>query len=87
MGCLGKGASGLCSGTLVFLVFINDLAVGFNCNILVIADDTSLFTVVRDANAAARETNPNIDLICRCCQTRRISFDPDLQNKLLNWHF
>ena len=40
-------------GPLLFLVYINDLAIGLKCNVNLFADDTSLFTVVEDSNTAA----------------------------------
>ena len=50
-------------GPLFFLVYINDLAVGLKCNVKLFADDTSLFTVVEDANTAANDMNHDLDLI------------------------
>ena len=37
-------------GPLFFLVYINDLTSDLKCNVKLFADDTSLFTVVREAN-------------------------------------
>ena len=50
-------------GPLFFLVYINDLAVGLKCHVKLFADDTSLFTVVKDSNTAASDMNHDLDLI------------------------
>ena len=71
-------------GPLFFLVYINDLAVGLKCNVKLFADDTSLFTVVEDANTAANDMNHDLDLIGQWAHAWRMSFNPDRQNKLLN---
>ena len=37
-------------GPLFFLVYINDLTENLKCNVKLFADDTSLFTVVKNSN-------------------------------------
>lgn len=44
-------------GPLFFLVYINDLTNDLKCNVKLFADDTSLFTVVNEPNAAAEDMN------------------------------
>ena len=50
-------------GPLFFLVYINDLTEDLRCNVKLFADDTSLFTVVEDSNAAAIDMNHDLELI------------------------
>ena len=42
-------------GPLLFLTYINDLAHGLSSNVKLFADDTSLFSVVHNANTTAKE--------------------------------
>ena len=56
-------------GPLFFLVYINDLAEDLRCNVKLFADDTSLFTVVEDSNAAAIDMNHDLELINQWAHT------------------
>ena len=60
----GSISAGVSQGSildpLLFLVYINDLAVGFNCNVKLFADDTSFFTVVEDPTTAANNMSHNL---------------------------
>ena len=71
-------------GPLLFLVYINDFAVGLKCNVKLYADYTSLFTVEEDSNTAANDMNHDLDLISQWAYAWRMSFNPDRRNKLLN---
>ena len=42
-------------GLLLFVIYINDLAVGLSSNAKLLADDTSLLSVVHNANTTAKE--------------------------------
>ena len=68
-------------GPLFFLVYINDLAVDLKCNVKLFADDTSLFTVVQELNAAAEDMNQYLELISRWAHDWRMSFNPDPQKQ------
>ena len=50
-------------GPLFFLIYINDLSQILKCNVKPFADDTSLFTIVKDTNAAASDMNHDLDHI------------------------
>ena len=52
-------------GPLFLLVYINDLTTDLKCNVKLFADDTSLFTVVQEPNAAAEDMNHDLELISR----------------------
>ena len=51
-------------GPLLFLIYIN-LAVGLSSNAKLFADDTSLFSVVHNANTTAKELNNDLVKISR----------------------
>ena len=67
---------GLCSRTFVFPC-VNDLTENLKCNIKLFADDTSLFTVVENSNAAANDMNHDLELIMQWAHDWRMSFSPD----------
>ena len=50
-------------GPLLFLIYINDLENGIKSNINFFADDTSLFTIVKDPDISALELNHDLHLI------------------------
>ena len=50
-------------GPLLFLLFINDLEAGIISQIKFFADDTSLYSVVKDPETSARELNHDLELI------------------------
>ena len=52
-------------GPLLFLIYINDLADGLSSNAKLFADDTSLFSVVHNANTTANELNNDLVKISR----------------------
>ena len=47
-------------GPLLFLIYINDLADGLSSNAKLFADDTSLFSVVHNANTTAKKLNNDL---------------------------
>ena len=64
-------------GPLFFLICINDVTDGLKCNVKLFADDTSIFTVVHDPNAAAVDMNHDLNLINFWARKWRMSFNPD----------
>ena len=50
-------------GTLLFLVYINDLPTELKSNAKLFADDTSLFTIVKNKNKSANILNNDLLLI------------------------
>ena len=64
-------------GPLFFLIYINDVTDGLKCNVKLFADDTSIFTVVHDPNAAAVDMNHDLNLINLWARKWRMSFNPD----------
>ena len=55
--------TGLCLGSTVFLVYINDLVENVNCDVKMFADDTSLCLVVEDERRSANELNADLDRV------------------------
>ena len=74
-------------GLLFFLVYINDLTEDLMCNVKLFADDTSLFTVVEDSNAAAIDMNHDLKLINQWAYSWRMSFNPDPQKQAVELTF
>ena len=58
---------GICQGSILrpmlFLIFNNGLAENLSSNPKFFADDTSLFSVVRDLNTSANEINDDLENI------------------------
>ena len=64
-------------GPLLFLICINDLADGLSSNAKLFADDTSLFSVVQNANTTAKELNNDLVKINRWAYQWKMSFNLD----------
>ena len=64
-------------GPLLFLVYINDLEVGIKSCVKFFADDTSIFSVVRDPVVSAHELNHDLGLISQWAFQWKMSFNPD----------
>ena len=62
---------------LFFLIYINDLAENLSSNPKHFADDTSLFSAVRDLNTSAIEVNDDLKKIEALAHQRKMSFNPD----------
>ena len=68
-------------GPLFFLVYINDLTADLKYHVKLFVDDTSLFTVAPDPNAAAEDMNHDLELISKWAHNWRMSFNPDPQKQ------
>ena len=64
-------------GPLLFLVYINDLPDGLKSNAKLFADDTSLFTIVKDKNESAIILNDDLQLISSWAYKWKMLFNPD----------
>ena len=64
-------------GPLLFLVYINDLEEGMKSSVNFFADDTSLFSIVRDPVVSAEELNHDLDLINTWAHQWKMCFNPD----------
>ena len=64
-------------GPLLFLVFINDLECGIKSQIKFFADDTSLYSVVKDPLISAAELQHDLNIISEWASQWKMSFNPD----------
>ena len=64
-------------GPLLFLIYINDLERNIKSNIKFFADDTMLFSIVKDPVKTARELNHDLDIICQWAHQWKMEFNPD----------
>ena len=62
---------------MLFLIYINDLEVGIKSHIKFFADDTSLFSIVKNPDASAHELNHGLNLISQWTHQWKMSFNPD----------
>ena len=64
-------------GPLLFLIYINDLTDRLSSNAKLFADDTSLFSVIPNANITAKELNNDLVKLSRLAYQWKMSFNPD----------
>ena len=64
-------------GPLLFLVYVNDLEVGIKSKINFFADDTSLYSIVKNPISSAEDLNHDLSLINQWATQWKMSFNPD----------
>ena len=64
-------------GPLLFLVFINDLPEGLRSNIKIFADDTSLFSKIKNTFLSSNILNSDLRFIADWADQWKMSFNPD----------
>ena len=62
---------------LLFLIYINDLPNKLKSNLKLFADDTSLFTIVKDKNESANIINNDFLQISKWTYNWKMLFNPD----------
>ena len=68
-------------GPLFFLIFINDIPEGIQSNLKIFADDTSIFSVMKDRISASVTLNEDLYLISKWAYSWKMSFNPDLSKQ------
>ena len=68
-------------GPLLFLIYINDLLDGLQCNPKLFADDTSLFSMVYNITEATNNLNNDLAKITKWAHQWKMSFNPDISKK------
>ena len=64
-------------GPLLFLIYINDLERNIKSNIKFFADDTMLFSIVKDPVISANNLNHDLDIIQQWAYQWKMEFNPD----------
>ena len=64
-------------GPLLFLIYINDLEKNIKSNIKFFADDTMLFSIVKDPDISAKDLNHALAVINRWAHQWKLEFNPD----------
>ena len=63
------------------MIYVNDLPNGLKSKCKLLADDTSLFSVVHDVNTSASDVNKDLKLIIDWAFKWKVSFNPDPSNQ------
>ena len=64
-------------GPLIFLIYINDLERNIKSTTKVFADDTTLFSIVKDPAISANNLNHGLDIIQQWAYQWKMEFNPD----------
>ena len=70
-------------GPLLFLVYINDLEKDIKSNVKFFADDTMLYSIVKDPTQSASDLNHDLEKINQWANQWKMAFNPD-PNKQAN---
>ena len=64
-------------GPLLFLIYINDLEKNIKSNVKFFADDTMLYSIVKDPSVSADELNHDLETISVWAHQWKMEFNPD----------
>ena len=64
-------------GTLLFLIYINDLESNIKSNVKFFADDTMLFSIVKNPEITANCLNHDLEVIHQWAHQWKLEFNPD----------
>ena len=62
---------------LLFLIYIDDLERNIKSNIKLFADDTMLFSIVKNPEMSANDLNHDLDIIRQWAHQWKLEFNPD----------
>ena len=68
---------GLILGPLLFLIYINNPSEDLTTNVKLFADDTSLFSIVRNMNTSTTNFNNDLNKIKNRAFQWKMNFNPD----------
>ena len=74
-------------GPLLFLIFINDLPDSLESMVKIFADDTSLFSLVRDQRTSSNNLNRDLGRISEWANQWKMSFNPDPSKQAVEVYF
>ena len=69
-------------GPLLFLIYINDLSDGLQCNPKLFPDDTSLFATVHNIKKATNDLNNDLTKMTKWAFQWKMSFNPDISKQV-----
>ena len=64
-------------GPLLFIIVINDIPANLECNLKIFANDTSLFSLVRDPNECSEKLGRDLGRVARWVHQWKMPFNPD----------
>ena len=74
---LAGAPQGSILGHLLFLIYMNDLSDGLKSNVILSADDTSLFSVVKNKEESDCDLTNDLDIVSIWAYNWKMSFNPD----------
>ena len=72
---------GSISGSIFFLVYINDLSIDIISTVKLFTDDTSPFSITNDAMTTTYELNKDLQKATEWAYQWKMSFNPDLNKQ------
>ena len=71
----------------LFLIFIHEIPANLECNVKIFADDTSLFSLVRDPNESSAKLGRDLERVARWTHQWKMSLNPDPSKQAVEVHF
>ena len=74
-------------GPLLFLIFVNDIPANLEYNLNIFADNTSLFSLVREPNESSVKLGRDLGRVANWAYQWKMSFNPDPSKQAVEVHF